>query len=347
VSGPTSLADQYDLVIFDLDGVVYLGREPIGGAVDAINRLVGGGRHVAYVTNNASRSADDVANLLRDLGITASPDEVMTSAHASAALLASRLPAGSAVLVVGAPALRAEVAAVGLRPVDEASDGPAAVVQGYAPDVGWAQLAEACVAVRSGALWVATNGDRTLPSSRGPLPGNGSLVAALSTALDRAPDVVVGKPAPGLFTTAAQRVGATRPLVVGDRLDTDIAGAVRSGYDGMVVLTGVSAPADVLAAPEGSRPSWVARDLGAFVDENVAARVPAESDAASVVSGGWTVRRADAGLELDGEGTDMAALAGLAAATWGSPNGAAEDGPVVTASGAAAATALYRLGLAG
>jgi glycerol-1-phosphatase len=339
---PESLAHLYDLVIFDLDGVVYLGHEPIAGAVDAINRLVADGLHVAYVTNNASRTADDVANLLRSIGVSASADEVITSAHASARLLADRLPAGSPVLVVGAPALRAEIVAAGLRPVTDAADKPAAVVQGYSADVGWEQLAEACVAVRAGASWVATNADRTLPSPRGPLPGNGSLVAALATALDREPDVVVGKPAPALFRAAANRVGARHPLVVGDRVDTDIAGAVRAGYDGMLVLTGVSTPEDVVAAPQGARPAWIAQDLEALADESAAARVPAMSDdAASVVSGGWTVRRAHPGLELDGEGTDVAALAGLAAAAWRYGNT-----PPVTAAGAAAATALRRLGLA-
>jgi HAD superfamily hydrolase (TIGR01450 family) len=336
------LGNAYDLVIFDLDGVVYLGHEPIAGAVDAINRLVARGRQVGYVTNNASRTADEVATLLRGIGVAANADEVITSAHASATLLADRLPGGSPVLVVGAPALRAEITAAGLSPVRTASDKPTAVVQGYAADVGWEQLAEACVAVRAGAYWVATNADRTLPSPRGPLPGNGSLVAALATALDREPDVVVGKPAPTLFRAAADRVGARHPLVVGDRVDTDIAGAVRSGFDGMLVLTGISTPEDLLSAPDGAHPTWIAADLGALADGSGAARVPTMSDdAASVVSDGWTVRRADAGLELDGEGTDIAALAALAAATWRFGNT-----PALSAGGAAAATALQRLGLA-
>jgi glycerol-1-phosphatase len=347
VSRPTdSVVDAYDLVIFDLDGVVYLGHDPIAGAIDAINGLVRADKPVAYATNNASRRADEVAALLRKIGLTADSSEVVTSAHASASLLAERLPAGAPVLVVGGPALRAEVAEAGLTPVAGAADDdgtPAAVVQGYAPDVGWKQLAEGCVAIRAGAWWVATNGDRTLPSPRGPLPGNGSLVAALATALGRQPDVVVGKPAPTLFATAAARVGAHRPLVVGDRLDTDIAGAVQAGFDGMIVLTGVSTAADVLAAPDGARPTWIARDLHALADAGAAARVPAMSENdTSAECGGWTVRRADVGLELSGDGTDVAALAALAAMAWQRP-----QTPDVIAAGAAAATTLQLLGIAG
>ncbi|HEU0240771.1 MAG TPA: HAD-IIA family hydrolase [Micromonosporaceae bacterium] len=338
----TALSDSYDLVIFDLDGVVYLDRDPIPGAVNAINRLTKAGPPVAYVTNNASRLAGDVAALLRDLGVNAAEDDVVTSAHESASVLATRLPVGAPVLVVGGVALRTEITAVGLQPVSDASGSPAAVVQGYARDIGWVHLAEACVAVRAGAWWVATNADRTLPSPRGPLPGNGSLVAALATALGRGPDLIVGKPSPDLFTTAARRVGARHPLVVGDRIDTDVAGAVRTGFDAMLVLTGVSTPADVIAAPDGSRPMWIAPDLGALANGDLAARVPAVSTPGTpVASGGWTVRRTGAGLELAGEGRDVAALAGLAAAAW-----QADDLPSVTPTGDAAAATLDRLGLA-
>jgi glycerol-1-phosphatase len=340
-SGDDSLISTYDLIILDLDGVVYLGHEPIAGAVDAVNRLTEGGMPVAYATNNASRRATEVAELLRSLGVAASPDAVVTSAQASAALLARQLEPGGRVLVIGGPALRAEVSAVGLAPVADASAEPAAVVQGYSPDVGWAQLAEGCVAIRAGASWIATNADRTLPSPRGPLPGNGSLVAVLATALDRQPDSIVGKPAPTLFTTAAARTNARRPLVVGDRLDTDIAGAVRAGYDGMLVLTGVSQPADVLAAPEGARPTWIAQDLRAFADGDLAARVPTRGESETTAeSGGWTARHADGGLILDGGGTDMAALGAVAAMAWRS-----STVPAVSAATEAAASALRRLGL--
>ena len=268
------LVDSYDLVIFDLDGVVYLIDRPIPGAIEAIARLHAEGRPLAYATNNASRRSSEVAELLIGMGIAARPDEVLTSAAAAAQVLADRLPTGASVLVVGAEALRAEVRAAGLLPVARADEEPQAVVQGYGPQVGWSELAEAAVAVRSGALWIATNADRTLPSPRGPLPGNGSLIAVLRTALDRDPDLVVGKPEPALFHTAAQRIGASRPLVVGDRLDTDIEGAVRAGMDSLLVLTGVSSLADLLDAPPSARPTFVARDLGGLFEMDGVVRLP-------------------------------------------------------------------------
>ncbi len=337
----TRLVDQYDLVIFDLDGVVYLGHDPIPGAVEALNGLARSGPPVAYATNNASRRADDVANLLASMGAVASPAEVVTSAQAAARLMADRLAPASEVLVVGAPALHAELTEVGLTPVTSADPQPAAVVQGYAADVAWNHLAEASVAIRRGAWWVATNTDTTLPSGRGPLPGNGALVAALRTALGRSPDVVVGKPAPKLFAVAAERAGAGKPLVVGDRLDTDVAGASRAGMDSLLVMTGVTTPDDLLAAPDSMRPTWIAADLRALTDLGAAVRVPASSrDAAR--TGGWTARRSEAGVELDGDGPAVAALAAIAALAWA--HGEPEE---ITAADAAAARALKSLGLAG
>jgi glycerol 3-phosphatase-2 len=263
------LIDAYDLVILDLDGVVYLGEEPIPGATEAIGLLQREGPPMLFATNNASRSADEVAALLTRLGIKATGIDVLTSAAVAADALAERLAPGSAVLVVGSEPLAAEVRRVGLTPVDDAGARPAAVVQGYAPHVGWTQLAEACLAIRAGAQWVATNTDATLPSPRGDLPGNGALVAALRTALQRDPDLVVGKPHPEFFTAAAARAGSRRPLVVGDRLDTDIEGAVRAGIDSLLVLTGVSSAAQAHATAPEWRPTYLGDDLAALFDPAV------------------------------------------------------------------------------
>jgi glycerol 3-phosphatase-2 len=288
------LAGGYDLVIFDLDGVVFLIDKPIPGAAEAVERLRADATTIAFATNNASRRATEVASLLTGMGVSAEPAEVLTSAGASAALLAERLPAGAPVLVVGAEALLAEVRDAGLTPV------------------GWRVLAEAALAVRAGATWFATNADRTLPSPRGPLPGNGSLVAVLRTALDRDPDVVVGKPQPALFRTAATRSGAQRPLSIGDRLDTDIQGAVTAGMDSLLVLTGVSGPADLLSAPENRRPTYVAADLSALFRPAAEARVPAAGGEA----GGWQLSREGASATLKGSGEPVDALRLLCAATW-------------------------------
>jgi glycerol 3-phosphatase-2 len=261
VTATDRLVDGYDLVILDLDGVVFLIDRPIPGAVATVTRLRADGVPVMFATNNASRRAGEVADLLTGMGVAASAGEVLTSAGAAAATLAGRFEPGAPILVVGADALREEVLDAGLRVVAGADDGPVAVVQGYGPQVGWAQLAEASLAIRAGALWVATNTDRTLPSPRGPLPGNGSLVAVIATALDRRPDVMVGKPEPGLFETAARQAGARRPLVVGDRLDTDIAGARRAGMDSLLVLTGVSGRDEAARAEPKDRPTFIAEDL--------------------------------------------------------------------------------------
>ncbi|MEU5943201.1 HAD-IIA family hydrolase [Micromonospora sp. NPDC047548] len=307
------LVDGYTLVVFDLDGVIYLIDRPIPGAVEAVGRLHAEGRAVAYATNNASRRSSQVADLLTRMGVPAEPQEVLTSAAAAAELLRDGLPAGAPVLVVGAEALRAEIRAAGLTPVARADESPAAVVQGYGPQVGWVDLAEACVAIRAGATWVATNTDRTLPSGRGPLPGNGSLVAALRHALEREPDVVVGKPEAALFATAARRAGGGRTLVVGDRLDTDIEGARRAGLDSLLVLTGVSDVPELLAAPAPRRPAYVAMDLAGLFDPAAVARVPGDPD-----TGGWSAAPVDGGLELRGAGRPLDALAALCAAAWSS-----------------------------
>ncbi|MER7334850.1 MULTISPECIES: HAD-IIA family hydrolase [unclassified Micromonospora] len=328
------LVDGYALVVFDLDGVIYLIDRPIPGAVEAVGRLHAEGRAVAYATNNASRRSSEVADLLTGMGVTARPEEVLTSAAAAAELLRDRFPAGAAVLVVGAEALRAEVRAAGLTPVSRAEESPVAVVQGYGPQVGWVDLAEASVAVRGGATWIATNTDRTLPSGRGPLPGNGALVAALRTALGRDPDLVVGKPEPALFATAARRAGEGRTLVVGDRLDTDIEGARRAALDSLLVLTGVSDVAELLAAPPERRPTYVSMDLAGLFDPAAVVRVPGSADA-----DGWSVASRDGALELSGAGRPLDALAALCAAVW------AGDATRVRAGSTAAGQALAAFGL--
>ena len=327
------LVRAYDLVILDLDGVLYLGDVAVAGAPDAVRRLRDEKVLVAYATNNASRLGKDVAALLTGLGMPAEEDEVVTSARAAAQVVAERLGGDGSVLVVGAPALREEVRAVGLRPVGAASDGPQVVLQGYGPSVGWADLAEASVAIRGGASWVATNVDKTLPSPRGPLPGNGSLVAALATALGRQPDLVVGKPDPALFVAASQAREAKRPLCVGDRLDTDIEGANRAGMDSLLVLTGVSRAADLLAAGPEMRPTFVAEDLSSLWADASTLRLVRPEPLT------WTVADGGATWVLSGHGRALDALRALCVTAW-----AGGSRPVVAA-GPAAEEAVRALGL--
>ncbi|MGI8867965.1 MAG: HAD-IIA family hydrolase, partial [Mycobacteriales bacterium] len=234
--GRAALADIYDVALFDLDGVLYAGTAPIEHAAEAVAAARAHGLRPVFVTNNASRTAPEVVDLLGRVGVPAQPAEVATSAQAAAHLLAGRLPAAARVLVCGSDALRGEIRAVGLTPVGTAGEDPIAVVQGYDAGVGWRELAEATVAVRRGAWWVATNADLTLPSPRGPLPGNGALVQVVAVASGRYP-VVAGKPEPTMHREAMARAGAGRALVVGDRLDTDILGANRVGCDSLLVRT--------------------------------------------------------------------------------------------------------------
>lgn len=259
--------DDHDLLLVDLDGVVYLGDEPIPGAADALNGARNAGIGLVFVTNNAARPPSAVAQQLTEMGIAITAAEVMTSAVAAARRLADELAPGAAVLAIGGVGVADALAAAGLTPVRAATDQPVAIVQGFGSEVGWAALAEAAVAIRAGARWIATNSDATLPSPRGPLPGNGSLVAALETATGCRPEVI-GKPQPALFAAALAAGHGERPLVIGDRLDTDIAGAVAAGLPSLLVLTGVSTALDLLGAPAEHRPTYLGRDLSALTSRH-------------------------------------------------------------------------------
>ncbi len=261
-AGP--LVAAHDAVLLDLDGVVYVGDQAVEGAVRAVAAVRQQGRVVAFVTNNAARSPDVVARHLNELGVAASADDVVTSAQAAAALLRSTLPEGARVLAVGAEGLWAALRAVGLRPVAAVADEPVAVVQGFSPDTTWHTLLEACVAVRSGLPWVATNLDATLPTPRGAAPGNGAFVEVVRRTTGVEPQVA-GKPFRPLMEEAVSRTGAQRALVVGDRLDTDLAGARAAGLPGLLVLTGVSGTTDLLTAPPALRPDHLAADLGGLL----------------------------------------------------------------------------------
>jgi glycerol 3-phosphatase-2 len=280
-------AEVYDVALLDLDGVVYLGGAAVPGAPEALAEARRRGMRLAFVTNNASRSPSAIAAQLAGLGVPATSAEVVTSAQAAAHLIADRLPPGAPVLVVGGIGLRIALRERGLRPVSTAAERPAAVVQGYGPGIDYSVLAEAGLAVRAGAWYVASNVDATLPTARGIQPGNGSLVQVIVTATGTKP-VVAGKPEPPLHSEAVARAGARRPLVVGDRLDTDIEGAVRVGADSMLVLTGVTRPADAVLAPRHRRPTYLAQDLAGLLGPHPA--VTRAGTGHQFRCGGWTVR---------------------------------------------------------
>ncbi|MFJ6620110.1 HAD-IIA family hydrolase [Kitasatospora sp. NPDC091335] len=305
------LTEAYDTALLDLDGVVYAGAHAIEHAVEALDAARTAGMRLAYVTNNASRPPRVVAEHLTELGVPAEPADVINSAQAAARLVAEKVPAGSKVLVVGGLGLEEALAERGLVAVRSLADGPLAVVQGFDPSVGWTDLAEASYAVQSGLPWVASNLDLTVPRARGIAPGNGTLVAAVRAATGVEPEVA-GKPLPPMHRETVLRTGAERPLVVGDRLDTDIEGAFNGGVDSLLVFTGVTTPELLLAAPVEHRPTYLAADLRGLLVPHPA--VSATGD--GFACGGW-VAGVEAGvLRLSGSGDRWDGLRALCAAAW-------------------------------
>jgi glycerol 3-phosphatase-2 len=344
---PESPARRYDVALLDLDGVVYVGPDAVPGVPETLDAARAAGMRLGYVTNNASRTPEEVAAHLTELGVDADADDVITSSQAAATVVRARYGDGARVLPVGGPGVAAALTAEGLIVVRRAEDDPVAVVQGYGRDVGWTDLAEAVVAVRRGARHVATNTDVTIPSPRGVLPGNGALVGVVSTVTGEAP-MVTGKPDPAMHAECVRRTGATRPLVVGDRLDTDIEGARRAGAVSLLVFTGVTDPAALLAARPDHRPDLIAPDASGLL----AVHPPVTAGDRSWRCGAWTVGageapgvlvlRRDGAGRLDDDGLD--GLRALCVAAWaGSP----DDAPGVRVLGegerAAAAVERWRL----
>jgi len=301
-SSDRPLTSAYDCAMLDLDGVVYVGADAVAGAPDHLAEARRRGMTLAFVTNNAARRPGDVARQLREIGVDAQDSDVVTSAQAAAAVVAARVPAGARVLVVGGDGLAAALEERGLAPVSSADDEPAAVVQGFHPTVGWHLLAEGSYAIARGVPWIASNLDRTVPTARGLAPGNGALVEAVGHAVGRGPDEVAGKPYRPLFDETVRRTGSRRPLVVGDRLDTDIQGAVNCGADSLLVMTGVTSVADLCRARVGQRPDYVASTMEGLLAAHSAPR----RDQVAVWSlGGWRIAVDDTGeVRVDARGSD-------------------------------------------
>jgi HAD superfamily hydrolase (TIGR01450 family) len=287
---------RYDLAMLDLDGVVYVGPDAVPGAPEHVATAREAGIRVAFITNNAARPPAEVAEHLRELGVQADAEDVVTSAQAAARLLVERLGAGAPVVVLGAGGLVEAVAAAGLRPVGVKDDAEA-VVTGYGPDVVWRQIMRAAVRIRDGLWWVASNTDLTIPTKYGTAPGHGVLVETLRRFSGVDP-VVAGKPSRPLLDETVRRCGGERPLMVGDRLDTDIEGAHAAGIDSLLVMTGVTGLAELVAAGPELRPTYVAADLSGLDEPHPA---PEASDGKAAL-GGWTARVTEGALEVDGEG---------------------------------------------
>ena len=254
------LSNDHDLALVDLDGVVYRGHLPISYASESLNQLQNQGVTVLYATNNASRTPENVAEQLVGLGIKTEPNKVLTSAQACAINMTKYLPKGAKILVIGGAGLIQAVTSQGFQVVSSAEDNPAAVAQGYSPELGWKDLAEAAYAITGGATHFATNKDLSIPTARGYAPGNGTLVLAVEHATGQSA-ISSGKPSSLMYQIGIEKAQATAPLVIGDRLDTDLAGAREADIPGLLVFTGVNRIKDTALAPKHLRPSYIGRDL--------------------------------------------------------------------------------------
>nr|NLI49964.1 HAD-IIA family hydrolase [Propionibacterium sp.] len=304
----TRLIDAYDVALFDLDGVIYLGPRAVAGAVEGVAGLRASGVRACFVTNNAARPAQTVADHLVSLGLPATVEDLVTSAQAAVGLMRRELPAGARVLVAGTQNLVDHMLEAGFQVVDTAADEPDAVVQGYDPQMTWPRLDEAAYSVQNGARWYACNTDSTRPTERGLVPGAGVAVYAVQVTT-RATPIVTGKPFRPLLEEALRRTAARNPLFVGDRLDTDIAGANTVGIDSVLVFTGVHGKHDLVAAEPALRPTHIAADIPALLRPARVARADADGfrcGAAHVTAPGGVAR-------IDG---DLATLDAQLDALW-------------------------------
>lgn len=313
MAGPRgeSLARTYDLLMFDLDGVVYVDGHAVEHAAESIADAREGGAHIAFITNNASRPPEQVASNLRELGVHADPEDVVTSSQAAARVLLETYGEGSRIAVLGADGLVAALREAGLEPVRIGDPEAVAVVSGYAPDLRWRVIMRAATLIRNGLPWVATNTDLTLKTGDGLAPGHGLLVRLISDFAQVTPQVA-GKPLRPLLDETRRRVEGERPLMVGDRLDTDIAGAHQAETDSLLVMTGVSSLSDLLTAGPDERPTWIGQDLRALTRPGCR---PARTED-GWRAGAWTARVDDGRMTVTGADGDAGTDPGGADAWW-------------------------------
>lgn len=283
-----AIVDRYAGLIFDLDGVVFHLDRPIREAVAFLRRALRNGRRVVFVSNNAARERVEWARLLADAKVTVPEEDILTSAVAAVALLASEQPPPRC-LVIGGRGLRSALSSAGVPTTEEPAEADVVVV-GWDPGMTYDRLRAAATAIRRGARFIGTNPDPVLPTPDGPWPGAGATLSFLRTATGVAPEIV-GKPQRPLFELARQRLGVDGPvLVVGDQLTTDVLGAHRMGWDAALVLTGVSDTTALVDAPV--LPRWVVRHAGELDGpEPPTIRAARESDLSAIMAlleeAGW------------------------------------------------------------
>jgi HAD superfamily hydrolase (TIGR01450 family) len=297
--------------MFDLDGVVYLDGHAVDHAPESIAQSRETGARIAFITNNASRTPEEVARHLRELGVGADAEDVVTSSQAAARLLVDHHGQGARIAVLGAEGLLEALREAGLVPVPVGDAGAVAIVTGYAPEVRWKTIMQGALEIRNGLPWVATNTDPTLPTGDGPAPGHGALVKMISGFAGVSPEVA-GKPERPLVDETLRRVGGDRPLMVGDSLHTDIAGAHRAGTDSLLVLTGVTGLADLVSARPEQRPTWMGQDLRALGRPGCAAQQHHDRWQAD----GWSAVVDGGRLLVEGSGGPDGWWAAVGAAAW-------------------------------
>lgn len=307
------LVERHDLFMFDLDGVIYVGADAVAGVPEVLRRMTEVGVGTAFVTNNASRPTSVVAEHLRSLGIACQDEDVVNSAQAAAALVAASHPAGSTVLVVGGPGLVAAVEEVGLVATTDAQDeNVVEVLTGYGPDVVWKDVMAGAARIRGGLPWTASNTDRTFPTAVGPLPGHGLLVALIQEYSGVTPRVA-GKPERPLLDATVARRAATRPVMVGDRLDTDIEGGRNAEVDTILVLTGVTGLQEIVSAAPRLRPDFICPTLSSVFEAQPA---PSRAPDGQHVLGGWSGYVEEGALVVRGSGSESDWWRVAAHAAW-------------------------------
>lgn len=305
-----ALASVHDVAMLDLDGVVYIGGAAVPRAPESLAAARETGLRLAFITNNAARPPAKVAENIRKLGIDAAAEDVVTSAQAAARVLAERLAPGAKVVNLGAAGLREPLEDAGLVPVTVEEDAEA-IVTGYNPELLWKDILRAAVRIKDGLFWVASNTDMTFPAAYGIAPGHGVLVDTLRRFSGVEP-VVAGKPSRPLLEETIRRTAAERPLMVGDRLDTDIEGGRNAGVDTLLVLTGVTGLEDLVAAEPHRRPTYISADLGGLLEAHSAP----QTEGSSARLGGWTAEVRDGELRVTGGGATGDWWRAAAAGAW-------------------------------
>jgi glycerol 3-phosphatase-2 len=259
-----ALADRFDGFLIDLDGVVWVGREPVPGSVETLRELHEAGKEIVFVTNNPGRPPATYVERLREAGVPAGEDRVVTAGVVTAGLAAERIGDGGTAFVIGAPAFHETVVDAGLREVsgEEAGSADAVLVSGHR-GFDYGELLTATLALQGGAALFATSRDPTLPMPGGAWPGTGSILAAVETASDRRAEIG-GKPERHLFEQARALIpGAARVAMVGDRISSDVVGGRAAGLGTILVLSGASTRAEAESAEE--EPDHLLEDLSGLL----------------------------------------------------------------------------------